>query len=323
MIYCGTAYKLAELKIESQTPLNFSTFSEIRYPPVASVVLGFRREDVAHPCEGFGMLIPKIEGFKILGTIFSSSLFPNRAPAGPCLAHELRRRRAAAGTGVAAGGRIGETGLRRFARAAGRERQAGFHASPFWPRAIPQYNVGYGKFKDLLNEIESKARGLFFAGSFRDGVSLGDSIVSGVNIAERVGTFRIARMRTDVTFQRFNRFIVQMSKAILLVNLGSPDSTSVGDVRRYLNEFLMDGRVIDAPWLVRRFIVGMILINRPKESAHAYEKIWTKEGSPLVVTSRHVQKKLQERVNVPVELAMRYQNPSIESAVKNLAAQRV
>src|SRR5205814_7141203 len=57
-------------------------FSEIRYPPVASVVLGFRREDVKHSCEGFGMLIPKIEGFKILGTIFSSSLFPNRAPAG-------------------------------------------------------------------------------------------------------------------------------------------------------------------------------------------------------------------------------------------------
>ncbi|HTV75436.1 MAG TPA: ferrochelatase, partial [Candidatus Baltobacteraceae bacterium] len=103
-----------------------------------------------------------------------------------------------------------------------------------------------------------------------------------------------------------------MSKGILLVNLGSPDSTSAGDVRRYLNEFLMDGRVIDAPWLVRRFIVGMILINRPRESAHAYEKIWTKEGSPLVVTSRHVQKKLQERLSAPVELAMRYQNPSIE-----------
>ena len=58
----------------------------------------------------------------------------------------------------------------------------------------------------------------------------------------------------------------------MLVNLGSPDSTSVGDVRRYLNEFLMDGRVIDTPWLLRRFIVGMILINRPKESAHAYRK---------------------------------------------------
>ena len=111
-----------------------------------------------------------------------------------------------------------------------------------------------------------------------------------------------------------------MSKAILLVNLGSPDSPSVPDVRRYLNEFLMDGRVIDTPWLVRRFVVGMILINRPKESAHAYEKVWTKEGSPLVVTSQHVQALLQKRVSVPVELAMRYQNPSIESAVKNLAA---
>ena len=114
-----------------------------------------------------------------------------------------------------------------------------------------------------------------------------------------------------------------MSKGILLVNLGSPDSTSVGDVRRYLNEFLMDGRVIDVAWPLRRFIVGMILINRPKQSAHAYEKIWTKEGSPLVVTSRHVQKKLQERLNVPVELAMRYQKPSIESAVKKLAAQKI
>ena len=59
----------------------------------------------------------------------------------------------------------------------------------------------------------------------------------------------------------------------------------------------MDGRVIDVPWLLRRFIVGMILINRPKQSADAYEKIWTPEGSPLVVTSRHVQAELQKRVS--------------------------
>ena len=111
-----------------------------------------------------------------------------------------------------------------------------------------------------------------------------------------------------------------MSKAVLLVNLGSPDSPAVPDVRRYLNEFLMDGRVIDTPWLVRRLVVGLILIKRPAESGHAYEKVWTKEGSPLVVTSRQVQALLQSRVSVPVELAMRYQNPSIESAVKKLAA---
>ena len=67
----------------------------------------------------------------------------------------------------------------------------------------------------------------------------------------------------------------------------------------------------------------MILIKRPAESGHAYEKIWTKDGSPLVVTSKHVQAALQKRVSVPVELAMRYQNPSIESAVKNLAAKGV
>jgi ferrochelatase len=111
-----------------------------------------------------------------------------------------------------------------------------------------------------------------------------------------------------------------MSKAVLLVNLGSPDSPSVPDVRRYLNEFLMDGRVIDTPWLLRRFVVGMILIKRPAESGHAYDKIWTKDGSPLVVYSKNVQAELHKRLSAPVELAMRYQNPSIESAVKNLAA---
>jgi ferrochelatase len=107
-------------------------------------------------------------------------------------------------------------------------------------------------------------------------------------------------------------------KGILLVNLGSPDSPSVPDVRRYLNEFLMDGRVIDTPWLMRRFIVGMILLNRPKETAHAYSTIWTPAGSPLIVSSVRVLEKLRERFASPIELAMRYQNPSIESAIKRL-----
>src|SRR5215471_998275 len=111
-----------------------------------------------------------------------------------------------------------------------------------------------------------------------------------------------------------------MKKAVLLVNLGSPDSPSVIDVRHYLREFLMDGRVLDAAWPVRFAVVHFaILPKRPRESAHAYQKIWTAEGSPLIVTSRHVQEKLQKQVDVPVELAMRYQNPSIESAVQRLA----
>jgi len=114
-----------------------------------------------------------------------------------------------------------------------------------------------------------------------------------------------------------------MNKGVLLVNLGSPDSPAVGDVRRYLNEFLMDRRVIDTPWLLRRFIVGKILRDRPAQSARAYQSIWTPEGSPLIVTSRRVRAKLQERVPVPVELAMRYQNPSIPDALRRLAAQNV
>lgn len=115
-----------------------------------------------------------------------------------------------------------------------------------------------------------------------------------------------------------------MSKAVLLVNLGSPDSPSVPDVRRYLREFLMDGRVLDVNWLTRFCVVNFaILPSRPKESAHAYQSIWTPAGSPLVVTSRNVQARLQKLVPVPVELAMRYQNPSISDAVGRLARQGV
>jgi ferrochelatase len=115
-----------------------------------------------------------------------------------------------------------------------------------------------------------------------------------------------------------------MSAGVLLVNLGSPDSPSVGDVRRYLGEFLMDRRVIDTPWPLRAAIVyGGILPFRPKESAHAYQSVWTKEGSPLIATCRRVQAQLQKRAGIPVELAMRYQNPSIEDALGKLANQNV
>lgn len=108
------------------------------------------------------------------------------------------------------------------------------------------------------------------------------------------------------------------------MNLGSPDSTSVRDVRRYLREFLMDGRVIDAPYPIRFGIVNFaILPRRPKQSAHAYQSIWTDQGSPLVVKSRALQSLVQERLSIPVELAMRYQNPSVEDAVEKLVGRGV
>src|SRR5207253_1633334 len=186
VIYAGTAFGLAQLSVETQSNITLSQFSEIRYPPVASIVLGFRREDVPHPCQGFGMLIPKIEGFKILGTIFSSSLFPNRAPARQ---HTL--------TSYVGGERCPELAslpqdklvelvcedLRVLLGVKGRPT---FQHCVVYPKAIPQYNVGYGKFKGLMNDFEAKAPGFFLAGHYRDGVSLSDSIVSGCNVAERV-----------------------------------------------------------------------------------------------------------------------------------------
>ena len=189
VIYCGTAFKLAKLKIESQIPLDFSAFSEIRHSPVASVVLGFRREDVVHPLDGFGMLIPKIEGFKILGTIFSSPLFPNRAPAEHILLTSYVGGERQPELASLPPEKLIELVCEDLRILLGVKGQPTFQNVALYPKAIPQYNVGYGKFKDLMSEIENKAAGLFFAGHFRDGVSLGDSIVSGCNIAERAGKF--------------------------------------------------------------------------------------------------------------------------------------
>ncbi|GGK56708.1 MULTISPECIES: ferrochelatase [Flavobacteriaceae] len=113
-------------------------------------------------------------------------------------------------------------------------------------------------------------------------------------------------------------------KGALLVNLGSPNSTSVKDVKNYLDEFLMDKRVIDTPYLVRAFVVkGIILNTRPKKSAEAYKKIWWKEGSPLIVLSERLYKKVKKNSDIPVELAMRYGNPSIKSGIQKLANQGV
>lgn len=187
VIYCGTAYGLSCLTVEAQAKLDLSAFSGISYPPVASVVLGFRREDVAHPCQGFGMLIPKIEEFKILGTIFSSALFPNRAPAGHVTLTSYLGGARCPELALLPPEELIETTLADLRVLLGVRGRPVFTQTASYPRAIPQYNVGYGKYRQLLTDIEAAAPGLFFAGHYRDGVSLGDSIVSGVNIAERVG----------------------------------------------------------------------------------------------------------------------------------------
>ncbi|WP_062262042.1 ferrochelatase [Endozoicomonas arenosclerae] len=107
----------------------------------------------------------------------------------------------------------------------------------------------------------------------------------------------------------------------LLVNLGSPDSPHEQDVRRYLNEFLMDSNVIDMPWLIRRMIVSLfVLPKRPAQSAKAYASVWTEKGSPLISISKGLQEEVQKLTSMPVELAMRYGKPDMEGALVRLAS---
>lgn len=114
------------------------------------------------------------------------------------------------------------------------------------------------------------------------------------------------------------------SPGVLLVNLGSPDAPEIPEVREYLNEFLSDPRVVDFPWPVRKAVLwAFILPFRPADSAEAYEKIWGPEGSPLIATTENVADKLRSRVDVPIEIGMRYGNPSIAHGIDQLLSQGI
>lgn len=113
-------------------------------------------------------------------------------------------------------------------------------------------------------------------------------------------------------------------KGILLNNLGSPDSTEIKDVKKYLGEFLMDERVIDIAYWKRWLLInGIILKVRPKKSAAAYKKVWWKEGSPLVVISKRFAEKITKKIEIPLSLAMRYGSMSMEKGIKELVNQGV
>ncbi len=183
------AYRIAALPLRTPTPCDLSPLGEIVYPPVTSVVLGFRREDVEHPLDGFGMLIPQIEGFRILGTIFSSSLFPRRAPAGHVTLTSYVGGTRAPELANLPGAEVVQITVDDLRRILGVRGKPTFQHHVLYPQAIPQYEVGYGRFRDRMAETEAKAPGLFLGGHYRDGISLGDSIVAGSRVAERIRAF--------------------------------------------------------------------------------------------------------------------------------------
>ena len=161
-------------------------FDEMPYAPIVLTALGFRREDVAHPLDGFGFLAPRCESLRILGCLFPSSLFPGRAPAGHVALTAF------------AGGRtdpaIVEVDDDRVVGLVTAElkRALGTRAAPVavhvrrWPRAIPQYEVGHGRFVARARELEARLPGLSIGGNVLGGVSVPDCIRNATTLAERL-----------------------------------------------------------------------------------------------------------------------------------------
>jgi oxygen-dependent protoporphyrinogen oxidase len=175
---------LAGLQFEgASSPGPLHALAEIVQPAVASVFIGYKRSEVRHPLDGFGMLVPAVESRPLLGTLFSSTLFPGRAPPG-CVAL----------TSFVGGmrdpelGRLNESELIALVH---HELQSllGVTGVPVythvkrWPRAIPQYELGYQRFKDAITAVEATAPGFFVGGNCRDGISLSNCLVSGQRLA--------------------------------------------------------------------------------------------------------------------------------------------
>ena len=106
---------------------------------------------------------------------------------------------------------------------------------------------------------------------------------------------------------------LQKNEGVLLINLGSPKELSKKSVRQYLRVFLSDDNVVDLPKFLQQFILRLFILPfRPKNTLEAYEKIWTKKGSPLIISTESIANKLTEKTGWNVEYAMRYEEPSIE-----------
>ncbi|MGM0546472.1 MAG: protoporphyrinogen oxidase [Bacteroidota bacterium] len=160
--------------------------SNIPYAPLSVVVLGFSSDQIQHPLDGFGMLIPEVEQYQTLGTLFSSSLFPGRAPNGHALLTSFIG--GARNPGLASKNpdelqTIVQNEIGQLLDISGKPTFLHHH---YWPATIPQYTVGYDKYLSAIEQIEQQHRGLFINGNFRGGVSVPDCITSGFKLAQSI-----------------------------------------------------------------------------------------------------------------------------------------
>lgn len=186
LLLTSPAHKLAGLKIDSPAGGNLSLLGQIVYPPVTSFTMGFKREDVAHPLDGFGVLIPKVEQRNCLGTLFTSSLFADRAPAGHVTLTSYIGGMRAPELALKSLGEIRQLVMADLRDLLGVRGEPVWEHVKQWTKAIPQYEVGYGRFKDFMDGFECDHPGILFGGHYRDGISLSDSILAGFKAAERI-----------------------------------------------------------------------------------------------------------------------------------------
>ncbi|HUL52495.1 MAG TPA: protoporphyrinogen oxidase [Opitutaceae bacterium] len=183
------AAALARLPVGPAEDRPLAALDGVAYPPVTSLFLGFRREQVAHPLDGFGGLVPEIEHRSILGVLFSSTLFPGRAPDGHVALTVY-----VGGTRQPDLGRLPPEALRPRVLADLRD-LLGLRGDPVfahatsWPHAIPQYNLGYERFLDAMTRAETRHAGLFIGGHVRDGISVANCIAAGQRLANAAAAY--------------------------------------------------------------------------------------------------------------------------------------
>ncbi|HVU24276.1 MAG TPA: protoporphyrinogen oxidase [Opitutus sp.] len=177
---------LAQLRLGPHGERPLAGLAAMEHPPVSSLFLGFRREQISHPLDGFGALVPALEKRSVLGILFSSSLFPGRAPEGH-----------AALTVMVGGARQPELAAlptdkliaavrRDLTELVGVSGEPVFVRHHFWPRAIPQYNLGHEQHLAVITAAERAHPGLFIGGQCRDGISVPACLAAGENLAARL-----------------------------------------------------------------------------------------------------------------------------------------
>jgi protoporphyrinogen/coproporphyrinogen III oxidase len=186
VIYTAPAHRADEIDFGLEGGDRLKTLASIAHPPVAVVALGFRRVDVTHPLDGAGFLVPEVERRHVLGAIFASTLFPGRAPADHVLLTAYvggtRNPDLADADPSTLTARVQDD----FRALLGVRGEPTFRAHQLWSKAIPQYNLSHGRFKEIMDEAERRNPGLGLAGSFRDGVALGEVIAAAGEAADRV-----------------------------------------------------------------------------------------------------------------------------------------